>query len=146
MIKENDYFRSSQWYNFMGIENKQGIINKLEGEAIVRKLSLKAFESDYKFLIMWLPEKMHVTTSNMLLKLVEEPPEKTLFLMVAENPNEVLVTISSRTQPVKLSRLDDDSLEKAISERFAVSIKNFISVFYFNSFKILSTRLALARV
>lgn len=120
LLKENPYFRSSQWYNHMGIENKQGLISKLEGEAIIRKLSLKSFESEYKFLVLWLPEKMHAATANMLLKLVEEPPEKTLFLMVAEVPNEVLVTISSRTQPVKLSRIDDRSLKLSLTQTFQV--------------------------
>lgn len=115
------YFRSSQWFNYMGIENKQGLISKNESELIMRKLNLKSFESDYKFLILWLPEKMNITAANMLLKLVEEPPERTLFLLVSENPGEVLLTISSRTQPVKLSSIDRESLTKVVLEQFNLS-------------------------
>jgi DNA polymerase-3 subunit delta' len=109
-ILANAYFRSNQWYNFIGIENKQGLISKNESELIIRKLNLKSFESDFKILVLWLPEKMNATAANMLLKLIEEPPDKTVFLLVAEEPNEVLLTISSRTQPVKLDRIDTDSL------------------------------------
>jgi DNA polymerase-3 subunit delta' len=106
----NPYFRSNQWYNFMGIENKQGLISKNESELIIRKLNLKSFESDYKILILWLPENLNATSANMLLKLIEEPPDKTVFLLVSEEPNEVLLTISSRTQPVKLNRINTDSM------------------------------------
>lgn len=120
-VIQNPYFRSSQWFNQMGIDNKQGLINKRESELTMRKLNLKSFESDYKFLILWLPEKMNATSANMLLKLIEEPPEKTVFLLVSENPENVLLTISSRTQPVKLSRIDDDSLKTGLIHKFHLS-------------------------
>jgi DNA polymerase-3 subunit delta' len=110
-VLKNPYFLSNQWYSIMGIENKQGLLSKKESEAIIRKLSLKSFESDYKFLILWLPEKMNATSANMLLKLVEEPPEKTIFLLISEAPDQVLLTISSRTQPVKLSKITDVDLK-----------------------------------
>lgn len=119
-INQNPYFRSSQWYNYIGIENKQGLISKNESIAIMRKLNLKSFESDYKFLILWLPEKMNATSANMLLKLIEEPPERTIFLLVSEVPEEVLITISSRTQPVKLSRLNDVEISSALSQHFSL--------------------------
>ncbi len=113
-VIENPYFRPSHWYNFIGLENKQGLISKKESEAIIHKLSLKSFESDYKFLILWLPEKMNPTSGNMLLKLIEEPPENTIFLLVSEKPEEVLLTISSRTQLVKLSRLSAEEITTAL--------------------------------
>lgn len=116
-IQKNPYFRSSQWYNFIGIENKQGILSKRESELTIKKLNLKSFESEYKFLILWLPEKMNATSANMLLKLIEEPPSKTLFLLVSEIPEQVLITISSRTQPVKLSRIDTDSMIDALKNK-----------------------------
>lgn len=121
MIAENPYFRSAQWYNHMGIENKQGLISKNESLSIMRKLNLKSFESDFKFLILWLPEKMNPTSGNMLLKLIEEPPSKTIFLLVSEEPEEVLITISSRTQPVKLSLLKESEISNAISSKFKTS-------------------------
>ena len=117
-VLENPYFNSAQWYDFIGLENKQGIISKNESEGIIRKLSLKPFESDYKFMIIWLPEKMNATSGNMLLKLIEEPPPNTIFLLVSEDPGLLLITISSRTQPVKLSRIDDQSMAAALKSRF----------------------------
>lgn len=121
MITENPYFRSAQWFNFMGIENKQGLISKNESVSIVRKLNLKSFESDYKFLILWLPEKMNPTSGNMLLKLIEEPPSKTIFLLVSENPEQVLITISSRTQPVKLSQLKETEISNALTKHHQIN-------------------------
>jgi DNA polymerase III subunit delta' len=120
-VLSNPYFRSNQWYDYIGLENKQGLISKNESELIIRKLNLKSFESDYKFMIIWLPEKMNPTSANMLLKLIEEPPEKTVFLLVSEEPAQVLVTIASRTQPIKLSRIDNESLAEAISGRFELN-------------------------
>ncbi|MBN2818045.1 MAG: DNA polymerase III subunit delta [Bacteroidales bacterium] len=119
-ILSNPYFRSSQWYNFIGIENKQGLISKNESESIIRKLNLKSFESEYKILIIWLPEKMNATASNMLLKLIEEPPEKTIFLLVSEEPQQVLLTIASRTQPIKLDRLSNSEIKEALQSGYEV--------------------------
>jgi DNA polymerase-3 subunit delta' len=115
------YFTSHQWYDFIGLENKQGLISKYESELIIRKLNLKSFESDYKFMVIWLPEKMNPTSANMLLKLLEEPPEKTLFLMVSEEPSQLLVTIASRTQPIKLSAIDVHSMSGALRSKFSLT-------------------------
>lgn len=117
-VLENPYFRPSHWYSFIGIENKQGLISKNESEAIMHKLNLKPFESEYKFLILWLPEKMNPTSGNMLLKLIEEPPTNTIFLLISEQPEEVLLTISSRTQPVKLSRLSTEEISAALKKNY----------------------------
>jgi DNA polymerase III subunit delta' len=115
------YFQSGSWYDFIGIENKQGIISKKDSDSIIRKLSLKSFESDYKFVIIWLPEKMNAASANVLLKLMEEPPSKTLFLLVSEEPGMVLNTISSRTQQIKLAPISDEALRIALSKKFPLS-------------------------
>lgn len=120
-ILQNPYFKSSQWYSFMGIENKQGLISKNESELIVHKLNLKAFESNYKFMLIWLPEKMNATAGNMLLKLIEEPPTNTLFILISENPEEVLLTISSRTQHVKLARLTEEDIYNHLMEKYSLN-------------------------
>ena len=86
----NPYFSQDQWYESIGLENKQGIISKNESYVIIKKLSLKTFEAEYKILIVWLPEKMNTTAANKLLKILEEPPEKTLFLFVSENTDPIL--------------------------------------------------------
>jgi DNA polymerase-3 subunit delta' len=118
LLINNPYFRASGWYNHIGLENKQGLINKKEGDSIVRKLSLKPYESDYKIMVIWLPEKMHSSTANMLLKLIEEPPVNTLFLLVSEDPGQLLPTISSRTQAIKLEAIPDDALEKHMTLKY----------------------------
>ena len=92
------YLTESQWYESLGAENKQGIINVKESETIIRKLGFKPYESDYRMVVIWLPEKMNQPAANKLLKLIEEPPEKTLILMVSEHTDKILSTILSRTQ------------------------------------------------
>jgi DNA polymerase-3 subunit delta' len=89
-----------------------------EAAEIIKKLSLKTFESDFKVMIIWLPEKMHQATSNKLLKMIEEPPEKTLFLLVSEEPDKVIPTILSRCQLVKIPSFSRDSIETYLIKRF----------------------------
>lgn len=127
-VLNNPYFRANQWYEYIGIENKQGLISKRDSNAIIRKLSFKSFESDYKFVIVWLPEKMNASSANVLLKLIEEPPPKTLFLYVSEDPGQLLVTVSSRLQHVKLEAIDDESMRKALQEKHQISAGDLDSV------------------
>ncbi|MEY3059316.1 MAG: hypothetical protein RL000_668 [Bacteroidota bacterium] len=97
------------WLQSLGAENKQGNITAHECEDIIRKLNLKSFESGYKILIQWMPEYMG-TSGNKLLKLVEEPPEKTLFIFVAEDESRILPTILSRTQLIKINQLEANDI------------------------------------
>lgn len=94
------YFSEQAWYRTIEIDNKQGNISRHEADRIVRKLSFKAFESRYKILILWLPERMNDQAANALLKILEEPWEHTLFLLVSEEPGRLLKTILSRTQQI----------------------------------------------
>lgn len=110
LFLSNPYFNPNQWYAAIGLENKQGLISKNESHEILHKLNMKSFEAEYKVLIMWLPEKMNVTAANKLLKIIEEPPAKTLFLLVPENSGMMLATILSRTQLIKIIKIDDQSL------------------------------------
>lgn len=118
LLLSNPYFNPNQWYAAIGLDNKQGLISKNESHEILRKLNMKSFEADYKVLIMWLPEKMNITAANKLLKVIEEPPAKTLFLLVPENSGMMLTTILSRTQLIKIPKIDDDSLIKYILEKY----------------------------
>ncbi len=95
-------FAEMEWYEKIGIENQQGNINKEDASELIRKMSLKSFEGGYKIVVVYLPERMHTAAANALLKLVEEPPAQTLFLFVSENPDSVITTIRSRTQPIAL--------------------------------------------
>ena len=116
-ISENPYLSLNKWYDIIGIENKQGLISKYESEAIIRKLSMKSFESDYKIMIIWHPEKMNKTAANKLLKLIEEPPDKTLFLLVTNAPGELIPTIISRLQIIKIPKIEDNDLKAAVKEK-----------------------------
>ena len=102
------------WLQFLGAENKQGNITAEECNQIIHKLSLKAFESRYKILIMWMPEFLG-KEGNKLLKLIEEPPPDTLFIFVAEDENSILPTILSRTQLIKIPRLFNAEIERALT-------------------------------
>jgi DNA polymerase III subunit delta' len=115
-IKSYPYGNAYDWLQFIGAENKQGNITAHECNDIIRKLNLKSFESDYKILIMWLPEYLG-NEGNKLLKLIEEPPPNTLFILVAENESQILQTILSRCQLVKIPALDTKDIEQALVER-----------------------------
>jgi DNA polymerase-3 subunit delta' len=127
-VLDDPYFRANQWYDYIGLGNKQGLISKRDSDAMIRKLNLKSFESDYKIMIVWLPEKMNASSANVLLKLIEEPPPKTLFLYVSEDPGRLLVTIASRLQHVKLDALDDESMKKVLREKHQISGDDLDSV------------------
>ncbi len=119
-LLENPYMNLQQWYAFLGLENKQGIINVSESKAILKKLSLKAYESDHKVLIIWMPEKMNPQAANKLLKLLEEPPPLTVFLLVSEHPEQLLPTVLSRAQRIRIPRLTDPELIAALKNVFAL--------------------------
>jgi len=112
-LAENPYLDVNQWLQRIGAENKQGNINKEECVSIIKKLSLKAFEGRYKILVMWLPEYLG-KEGNRLLKLIEEPPDDTLIILVAENQELILNTILSRCQLVKVNRLNDEEVEEGL--------------------------------
>jgi DNA polymerase III subunit delta' len=114
MIHKTPYFTLSQWLGFIENENAQGLIYERESDSIMRKLNLKSFEAEYKVMIIWLPEKMHAACSNKLLKLIEEPPSKTLFLLITEDEESVISTIRSRTQLIKVPFIDKDSMRRAL--------------------------------
>lgn len=110
MITENMYFSVNEWYARISGDQKQGLIYSNESDEILRKLSLKTYESEYKVMIIWLPEKMHESCANKLLKILEEPPERTVFLLVSNSPDEILTTILSRTQHINIPRLSENDI------------------------------------
>ncbi len=120
IIAENPYFTPNYWYEFIGAEKKQGLIYAHESSEIIRKLNLKTYEAEYKVMIIWLPEKMNPVASNKMLKLLEEPPAKTLFLLVSENSGEIIQTILSRTQLVKIPKISESNLKAAIQSKYTL--------------------------
>jgi DNA polymerase III subunit delta' len=119
-VKLHPYGNVYDWLQFIGAENKQGNITAHECADIIRKLNLKTFESEYKVLVMWMPEYLG-NEGNKLLKLIEEPPANTLFILVAENESQILPTILSRTQLVKIPALETPDIAKALTERAKLS-------------------------
>ncbi|MBP5477230.1 MAG: DNA polymerase III subunit delta' [Paludibacteraceae bacterium] len=117
IILDNGYFSLDDWYNQLGIENKQAVIYEKESSEILRKLSLKPFGPGYKVMIIWQAEKMNAACANKLLKLLEEPPEKTVFLLVSESPERLLPTILSRVQLVRVPPLAQEQIAQALTER-----------------------------
>ena len=118
LVTEHKYFDLDDWYRVMGTETKQGIIYEKESSEIMRKLSLKSYAGGYKIMIIWQPEKMNSTCANKLLKLLEEPPEKTLFLLISEQKEQLLSTILSRVQEVKVPRLKEDTIAEALRREY----------------------------
>jgi len=114
MVLDNLYFGVNEWYAKISGDAKQGMIYGNESEEIIRKLSLKTYESEYKIMIIWLPEKMNVTCANKLLKILEEPPEKTVFLLVSNEPDHIITTILSRTQHIHIPRLCETEITNAL--------------------------------
>lgn len=115
-IKKYPYGNSYEWLQYINAENKQGNITSAECNQIIKTLSLKSFGSEYKFLIMWMPEMLG-NEGNKLLKIIEEPPPDTIFIFVAENEQLILPTILSRTQLIKIPRLTASEIEEALVER-----------------------------
>ncbi|MBM6670735.1 DNA polymerase III subunit delta' [Phocaeicola coprophilus] len=114
------YFGLNHWLDAMGAENQQAQIFVKESDELTRKLSLKSSEGGYKVVVLWLPEKMKVECANKLLKLLEEPPALTVFLLVSEEPDRILPTILSRTQRVNVPRLGDNEISTALSRQFGL--------------------------
>lgn len=121
-ISIQPYGNVYDWLQFIGAENKQGNITAEECNDIIRKMSLKSFESKYKVLIIWMPEYLN-KNGNRLLKLIEEPPPNTLFILVAENEGQILPTIISRTQLVKIPLLSNMEVEAALELKAGVSVE-----------------------
>ena len=109
-VSENPYFDLNTWIKKIDVKERKPIISKDESQEIIKKLTLKSFEGGYKVLLMWMPEEMNTTCANKLLKILEEPPNKTLFILVAESSDKMLQTILSRTQIVTVPRIQMDEM------------------------------------
>jgi DNA polymerase-3 subunit delta' len=123
LLDHNYRITLNEWYEELGIENKQGTINVRDAEEIIHTLSYKSYESEYKVMIVWLVEKLYHAAAPKLLKILEEPPEKTLFILITEDPAQVLPTIASRCLPVRIPRRDAE--EPASAEEQKVHYEMF---------------------
>lgn len=116
-IDTQPYASLFNWLKFIGVENKQGIIGVDEAEDVVKKLKLKSYEGGFKVMIIWMAEKMNIAAANKLLKLIEEPPNKTVFILITENEEQIINTIKSRCQALHFPVLAENDIAKALINR-----------------------------
>jgi len=120
-VTEQPYGNLFDWYKLLGVENKQGQIGVDEALDVVKKLALKSYEGGYKIMVIWMAEKMNNAAANKLLKLIEEPPNKTVFLLVTENEDQIINTIKSRCQVLHFPKLSEESIVKELITNFEIT-------------------------
>lgn len=116
-VIDQPYLDLNDWFECLDTANKQGFMSVEESADILRKLHLKSYESPFKIVIQWMPEKMRTEAANKLLKIIEEPPDKTIFFLVTENRDQIISTILSLTQLIKINHLSDDDIQQALIDR-----------------------------
>ena len=120
LLKEQPYANLFDWYKLLGVDNKQGQIGVDEAQDIVKALSLKAYEGGYKVMLIWMAEKMNTAAANKLLKLIEEPPNKTIFILIAEDEEQIINTIKSRCQILHFPPLAEDVIKNALIKNYNI--------------------------
>jgi len=121
LIKEQPYGNLFDWFKILGIDNKQGQIGVDEAHDIVKSLTLKSYEGGYKVMLIWMAEKMNTSAANKLLKLIEEPPSKTIFLLVAEDEGQIINTIKSRCQILHFPPLAENVIKNALIKNYEIN-------------------------
>lgn len=116
-VLANPFLGEKEWYLHLGVENKQGFVSVTEANELAKKMVLKPFEGAYKVVVIWHAEKMHTATANKLLKLLEEPPDKTLFILLAPQKEQLLTTILSRLQITQVANLSDEEMQRFLQEK-----------------------------
>lgn len=120
LIDKQPYGNLFDWYRILGIDNKQGQIGVDEASDIVKSLSLKSYEGGYKVMLIWMAEKMNTAAANKLLKLIEEPPNKTVFILITEDEERIINTIKSRCQVLHFAPLSEDAIKKALIQNYQI--------------------------
>ena len=121
IILNKKYFSEQEWYAHIGAEAKSGMIYANESSEIINKLNIKSYESGYKVMIIWLPEKMNITCANKILKLLEEPQGQTIFIMVSNTPETIISTILSRTQQIRIPQLQQHEIAEAMVKSYSLN-------------------------
>ena len=116
-LLDNPYGSLFDWYRTLGVKNKQGEIRVEDAQEILKSLALKSYEGGYKVMIIWMADKMNIASSNKLLKLLEEPTDKTLFLLITENEEDLIQTIRSRCQVLHFNALPEKVIADALISR-----------------------------
>lgn len=118
LLNEQPYGNLFDWYKLLGVDNKQGQIGVDEAQDIVKALSLKAYEGGYKVMLIWMAEKMNTACANKLLKLIEEPPNKTVFILIAEDEEQIINTIRSRCQVLHFPPLAEEVIKNGLIKQY----------------------------
>ncbi|MDB9960517.1 DNA polymerase III subunit delta' [Oceanihabitans sp.] len=118
LLKEQPYGNLFDWYKLLGVDNKQGNISVEEAQEIVKSLALKSYEGGYKVMLIWMAEKMHTAAANKLLKLIEEPPNKTVFILIAEDEEQIINTIKSRCQILHFPPLAENDIKQGLIKQY----------------------------
>lgn len=120
-LRAHTYFSMEDWQAYLELGNSQALIYSKESDEIMRKVSLRIYEANYRILFIWLPEKMHPVCANKLLKIIEEPPLNTVILMVSEQPDLILGTIQSRSQRIQVRPIHEDAMAMAMMAEYGLS-------------------------
>jgi len=120
LLTKQPYGNLFDWYRSLGIDNKQGQIGVDEAQDILKSLSLKSFEGGYKVMLIWMAEKLNTAAANKLLKLIEEPPNQTIFILIAEDEEQIINTIRSRCQVLHFPPLPEEIIKKELVKRFQI--------------------------
>ena len=120
LLDQQPYGNLFDWYKLLGVDNKQGQIGVDEAFEIVKSLSLKSYEGGYKVMLIWMAEKMNTAAANKLLKLIEEPPEKTIFILIAEDEEQIINTIRSRCQILTFPPLAEEAITEALVRNYHI--------------------------
>ncbi|SFB09195.1 DNA polymerase-3 subunit delta' [Flavobacterium swingsii] len=120
---EKPYGSIFDWYNILDVKNKQGEIRVEDAQEVLKSLSLKAYEGGYKIMIVWMADKMNIAASNKLLKLLEEPTDKTLFILITENEEDIIQTIRSRCQVLHFSALSENAIAESLIANENIEVK-----------------------
>nr|WP_321233964.1 DNA polymerase III subunit delta' [uncultured Psychroserpens sp.] len=128
LIKDQPYGNLFDWYRILGIDNKQGQIGVDEAQDIVKALALKSYEGGYKVMLIWMAEKMNTSAANKLLKLIEEPPNKTIFVLIAEDEEQIINTIKSRCQVLHFPPLAEDVIKDALIKNYQIPESDAVKI------------------
>ncbi|WP_298893608.1 DNA polymerase III subunit delta' [uncultured Psychroserpens sp.] len=128
LIDRQPYGNLFDWYRLLGIDNKQGQIGVDEAQDIVKALSLKSYEGGYKVMLIWMAEKMNTSAANKLLKLIEEPPNKTIFILIAEDEEQIINTIRSRCQVLHFPPLAEEVIKEALIKNYQIPEPDAIKI------------------
>ncbi|MBU2921631.1 DNA polymerase III subunit delta' [Winogradskyella psychrotolerans] len=120
LLEQQPYGNLFDWYKLLGVDNKQGQIGVDEALEIVKSLKLKSYEGGYKVMVIWMAERMHTSSANKLLKLIEEPPEKTIFILIAEDEEQIINTIRSRCQILHFPPLAEEAISEALIKNYHI--------------------------